>query len=435
MREAHSIRIPVHGFVTYSDWERDIINHPVVQRLRRIRQLAFSEHLYPGSVHTRFEHSLGVMHIATLLYDALAERYAEFLEDRFNVERGSPRTRRLVRLAALLHDVGHAPFSHTSEMLMPENMVHEDYTAQLIRHELRDVIEDHPENKHNLGIKADEVASFYRGDPSYGSELLFWKELVTGQLDADRMDYLLRDSLHCGVDYGNFDLHRIIDTVVLVEDNRAESAGGIRIGIDEGGMHAAEGLILSRYFMFTQVYFHPVRKAYDYHAGECVRHVLRQQGEDSESATLPDPSLPEGRRAFLRFDDSEIMGSIKNLNGNAHAEAILNHRHDRCVWSTPEVPAKSEIDSLNNTKALLESKGISNWQGDADKEWYKIGPTEILIGESNSKQKIPSVSIPLSSKSDVVAKIPESRKRMLFVSVDRTVEANAIIHESGNKHA
>ena len=106
------IRDPIHGFIELDDWERDIVNDPVFQRLRRIRQLGLTDMVYPGATHSRFEHSLGVMHIATRMFDAIVSRRRDFLEATYNYDDvGLARDRRILRLAALLHDVGHAPFS------------------------------------------------------------------------------------------------------------------------------------------------------------------------------------------------------------------------------------------------------------------------------------------------------------------------------------
>ena len=110
----------MHGFIAITDWERDIINMPAFQRLRRIRQLAWTDQVYPGAMHTRFEHSLGVMHVASRLFDAIVQRSSELLRSELTyTPEGLMRERTLVRLTALLHDVGHAPFSHAAEDLFP----------------------------------------------------------------------------------------------------------------------------------------------------------------------------------------------------------------------------------------------------------------------------------------------------------------------------
>lgn len=191
----YEIRCPVHGFIQIDDWECNIIEQPAFQRLRRIRQLALTDLVYPGAMHTRFEHSLGVMHTATLLYNSVIQKSAEMLKRELVYdEDGLGRDRKLVRLAALLHDVGHAPFSHSAEELFPTRgrglgkYTHEDYSAAIIRNELRSAIEDHPLNA-NRGFKADNVAALIEGGTAAG-RAVFWRDLVTGQMDADRMDYL-----------------------------------------------------------------------------------------------------------------------------------------------------------------------------------------------------------------------------------------------------
>ena len=114
----YEIRCPVHGFVALNDWEKQIISQPAFQRLRRIRQLAWTDQVYPGAMHTRFEHSLGVMHTAALLYDSIVRNARDVLRAELGYDdAGFARNRQLVRLAALLHDVGHSPFSHASALL------------------------------------------------------------------------------------------------------------------------------------------------------------------------------------------------------------------------------------------------------------------------------------------------------------------------------
>lgn len=205
----YEIRDPIFGFITIDEWEREIINHRVFQRLRRIKQLAWTDMVYPGATHTRFEHSLGVMHIATQMFNSIVEKRRELLKSELNfTEDGFGRDRVLVRLASLLHDVGHGPFSHAGEELMPVNpetnrpYKHEDYTDAIIRYLMRDVIKNHPLND-NYRISADDVADFYSGSPRVRRSIL-WRGLVNSQLDADRADYLLRDSHHIGVQYGKY---------------------------------------------------------------------------------------------------------------------------------------------------------------------------------------------------------------------------------------
>ena len=160
MQRTYELRCPVHGFIPFSAWERDIINHPAFQRLRRIRQLAWTDYIYPGAMHSRFEHSLGVMHIASKLFDAIVHRSDDILKNKLGFSDGDlKRDKQIVRLAALLHDTGHSPFSHAGEENFPvdpltnKHFKHEAYSAAVIRHVLKDVIDGHGQN--DLKITAD----------------------------------------------------------------------------------------------------------------------------------------------------------------------------------------------------------------------------------------------------------------------------------------
>lgn len=428
----NSIRIPIHGFIELDDWEWDILNHRVFQRLRRIRQLAFSEHIYPGSTHTRFEHSLGVMHVATKMFDALRRKHEADLIGRYGYDRASfERGRCLVRLAALLHDVGHAPLSHSGETHMPivdsRQLDHEDYSYWLIREEMKDVIDDHRLNRERLHITGDEVASFYLGRSNVSPTLLIWRDLVSSQLDADRMDYLLRDSHHCGVTYGSYDLGRLLDTLVFVEDSREDSAGAIRIGIEDGGRHAAEGLILARYFMFEQVYFQKTRLAFDHHASECLSSSLQPSG-----GKLPDPTKPAGRRKYLAMDDWYLFEHVRERREKyRHADAILNHMHDREIHRTSEVAIDAELQRHSTILNALLSEGIDAWSADASKSWYKTGRAELAVADRATGKGFAS-SKPLTQLSETAGKIRDSVQRIIFVPLMDREKAQRIAKGVGH---
>ncbi|MBW1708396.1 MAG: HD domain-containing protein [Deltaproteobacteria bacterium] len=404
MHKKYEIRCPVYGFVSLNNWEREIINHKYFQRLRRIRQLAWTDYVYPGAMHTRFEHSLGVMHMASLLYDGIVQRSSELLHEEMGYnEDGLGRNRVLIRLAALLHDVGHAPFSHVSEELLPsqdggeETYKHESYSAQIVRMYFTNIIENHPLNK-NYDFKANDVAGLLEGSQDAGSAL-FWRDLISGQMDADRMDYLLRDSLHAGVDYGRYDWQRLVHTIEAVPGPENESP---RLGVSEGGWHAAEGLIVARYFMFTQVYFHKTRVAYDYH----LKNALLEMLPDGK---FPPPTKEEDLEKYMKWDDWCVLGELIKGNGGEHGKVLRQRNHYRLAWETPETPKEIDFEKLSSRREALENFRVI--EAEADKSWYKIGETDIPVVSESKEQKV----APLSKYSSFVDKIEPIRQMRLYV--------------------
>jgi len=398
----YEIRCPIHGFVSLNDWEREIISQASFQRLRRIRQLAWTDLIYPGAMHTRFEHSLGVMHVATQLYDAIVQRSGQLLKSELAyTDEGLQRDRALVRLTALLHDVGHAPFSHAAEGLFPDNPAgkkyeHEDYSAAIITDKLRDSIEDHPLNQ-NFGLRVKDVAALLHGGSAAGRSL-FWRELITGQIDADRIDYLLRDSHHAGVDYGRFGWRRLLSTVEAVP---GDNGSGLRLGVAEGGWHAAEALVIARYFMFTQVYFHKTRVAFDRH----LHHALVDMLPDSK---FPRPDGSELDR-YLEWDDWRVLGMLADGRGGNHGRRIAQRDHFREVYHTPENPKTKDLKSLDRIRSALG--GLLMAEEHAEKSWYKVGSADIPVAAKGNLKTVR----PLSDYSSVVASIKPIRKVMLFV--------------------
>ncbi|MDP3985739.1 MAG: HD domain-containing protein [bacterium] len=280
---------PIHRIITFSDRERDIIAHPFVQRLRFIRQLGLKSFVFPGAVHDRFSHGLGAMHMAGRVFDALDGRSEVF-------RRLSAYThaylRELLRTAALLHDVGHGPFSHASENLMPalglldvpskwyetyaprKQATHEDYSVLLI-HAM-----SAGKEKVFTPVESQTIASlvhkkikppkewnkFFKSPKEATSYHQFLKRLISGELDVDRMDYLLRDSYFTGVPYGMYDLEWLLNTIGVV----MQKTGPV-LTIHESGLRAFEDFLLARYHMFLQVYFHRTTSIFEYYIEQAIR--------------------------------------------------------------------------------------------------------------------------------------------------------------------
>ncbi|MHC1626098.1 MAG: HD domain-containing protein [Methanoculleaceae archaeon] len=218
------IRDPVHGNVEVQSWILPILDSPAVQRLRHIRQLGFAHLVYPGANHTRFEHSLGTMHLAMMM-----ARHLGYDRDE----------QRLIMASALLHDIGHGPFSHTSEGIMKELLGRG-------HHEVEMILCDDPMDSilDRCGLDGCEIAMIIAGRHPLSP-------ILHSDLDIDRMDYLLRDAHYTGVPYGTVDAQRLIRSSIAVD-------GGI--ALTEGGIHAAESLLIARTLMRPSIYFHHVSR-------------------------------------------------------------------------------------------------------------------------------------------------------------------------------
>ena len=357
--------------------------------------------------------------MATMLYDGIVERSRELLESEFGYdEAGFKRYRVLVRLAALLHDVGHSPFSHASEELFPlkddsikgEKYTHEEYSTTIIRRDFADVINNHLANN-NYGFTTDTVVALIEGSDEAKSSL-FWNDLIDSQMDADRMDYLLRDSHHAGVDYGRFDWRRLVQTVEAVP---GVDGGSPTLGVSEGGLHAAEGLILARYFMFTQVYFHKTRVAYDHHLMEALKEIL-------PDGHFPPPTR-ESLDEYLAWDDWRVLGALKNGEGGEHGQRILDRDHYREIWHTPEIQGPDDEDKLKERKEKLGELVAAEIP--AENSWYKTGSSDIpVFTETPARERKP-----LSSFSSVAGSIKPSNQSRLYVKAEDRDEANRRLRE------
>ena len=300
--------------------------------------------VYPGATHKRFEHSLGVMELAGRVFDVVTAQHnihASVHGGILNLtddERAY--WRKVLRMAALCHDIGHLPFSHAAEEeLLPVGVTHETLTAQIIQSDaMSDVW-----NSMRPPLVPKDVAKVSVGkkvmpDEEFSRLEYILSDIIIGDaLGVDRMDYLLRDSHHAGVAYGRFDHYRLIDTMRVLPPARSlhqpeqSTELGAELGIEAGGIHASEGLLLARYFMFMQVYYHSVRLAYDLHLQEFLQ------------AWLDGGQIPIDEDGLVRLTDIQVLAAIsdaardRSAPGHEHASRIVGRSHFKPVYTlTPE---------------------------------------------------------------------------------------------------
>jgi uncharacterized protein len=326
------VRDALYGFVYLSRAEWDIINSPAFQRLRDVRQLAMGYMVYPGATHTRFEHSIGCVHQADRILHQLRENSRQILESEFLItDANFERARQLLRLAALLHDIGHPPFSHSGEELLPQStdgrtLSHEDMTAALIRDtEIGEKIEhwfsaDGIDREEVIAIATAPSKAPKKKPTAYLSIL---SEMLTGDLGADRIDYLLRDAYHAGQRSGAFDHDRLIREVKLVQAPRESEvdigvkAATYNLGFSEGGWGVAEQMIAARYLMYTGLYFHKTKRIYEIHLTQFMPSALSSFGG----------RLPADVKNYISLSDSSIWAAIiAAAHDEKHAQHLLATR-------------------------------------------------------------------------------------------------------------
>lgn len=353
----YEINDAIHKSISFSEREKAVIDHPYLQRLRSIRQLGFVPLVYPSATHDRFSHALGTMHVAGLLsrqffYNDSYSAIARILNDK---EREF--LWRIIRLAGLLHDAGHAPFSHPAEPVMPpmrqldipkswlidptEQRIatHEDYSVLLIAGMSKgggatlepSEAEIISSLIHHKKIKIPDAWSKYfseRVDPK--NLHLLARSLVSSNIDADRLDYLLRDSHFAGVSYGRYDLPWLVSNLGVIEHK-----GEYLMGISDSGIHALEHYLFARYHMYVQVYLHKTVK--------CFEHYFHQALRERETSY----ALPPEREAYAALRDytlSEYILEAARKNPKSWSARLVNRvpsRRIARVWKD-----RSEIEKM-----------------------------------------------------------------------------------------
>ncbi len=320
MEFSMEINDPIHGFIGLTDIEAKIINSLPYQRLRRIKQLSGGHFVYPTAEHTRFGHCIGVMYLAGLSGKRLLNRMG--LGDQKLQE---------VRIAGLLHDIGHGPFSHVFEEVMIEKrgMNHEDVTEWLIlKSELGDMLEAD-------GISKKRIGNLVRGRQKTKRDSII-AGIVAGQIDSDKMDYLIRDSFYCGVNYGLVDIHRLIDSIEISKDYQMQ--------FDIAARGALESFLVARYEMFLNVYYHKTVRS--------VEVMLIKLIDAADNILkLTSFSTPE---EFLELDDMSLISRIRSIDPSESEDAkeaakMVNLLDSRILY-------KSAFEKVLHTQDRFVSK-------------------------------------------------------------------------------
>ena len=420
-RKGKKFRDPIHGFIYFSPEELEIINSPIFQRTRNIRQLSLGHYVYHGAEHSRFGHMIGASHIAGWAFDSL-ERNTKELGKSFKADNTDRAT---LRMAALLHDIGHTPFSHALESILGSE--HEKYSQKLISVCFEDALK-----KANVDVK--KVNELIGGIPYSGKPYL--SKIISGQLDVDRLDYLLRDSYYCGVSYGKYDLGRIIDQLAIVDN---------KFVVLHGGYEAVEQLIFARYQMYQQVYFHKTKRIFELMLRKCGEILKNAGGIKYPEINELDSS--QEIEKYTQYDDRWFLNLIfqsSNPKVQIIADMIKKREPYWEVYSpntfrntsngvkmepydpTPKLePIQTALANNLNTLKVEEHEFLMD---DASRPLYNLMP-DYIISDSDGKEGN-SISIyyqnndftePIEKRSNVVYTLGRHQSSLIrgFVIPDK----------------
>jgi HD superfamily phosphohydrolase len=312
------IKDPVHGYVYVTEAEKKLIDSFPVQRLHRLRQLAGAEYVYPGANHTRFEHSIGVMHLAGRL--AETSYLSQYLSED-DIQK--------VRIAALLHDVGHGPFSHVFEHLLVKflNKTHEDLNIWIVqKSELKDLLSD-------LGYEPNELAKLSVG-LLHKPGRAFMDQIIRSAVDVDKLDFVVRDTYHTGAEYGYVDVFRIIHMLDVLDENLA---------VDLGALSALESLILARIESFKSIYFHRVGRA-------AQLMLVAAMEEAKDELGLVNFQSPE---EYLALNDYTMWTMLKNCKkSKGLIEKLERRRLLKCAYDQTFYVKDKTVSSIFSVEEI-----------------------------------------------------------------------------------
>ena len=356
---SYEIRDPIHGLIELSQKEIDLINTRAFQRLRRIRQLAMAFLVYPGTLHTRFDHSIGVMHIAGRICNQLKITDEECKQ---------------VRLAALLHDIGHGPFSHVSEHLLDKYVPKDGDSIREKIHEK--VTVDIVENDSEIcGILSDEerqfVVEMIQGKPTRD----FRRDIVSSDLDADKMDYLLRDSYFAGVKYGTYDLEKIIESCrVHCEENKSYLA------VSDEGIYALEQLLLAKHHMTQQIYRHRVRSISDAMIVRGIELAICKGNQELKRLYQYDKTS-EFIENYMEYHDERLIDILKWCDQEKVRNIFEGLYGRRLFKMIGELSLKNVDDAIGRQRLLqMDDEQKRKWE-ERIAAHLKIDPDYVIVNK------------------------------------------------------
>lgn len=413
-KHEHEVRDPIHVFIHFDSDERKVIDSRPLQRLRHIHQLALTYLIYPGATHKRFEHSLGVMDLASRVFDIVTRDQNVSDEVRKVLpEISQPKKlmywRSALRMAALCHDVGHLPFSHATELLLPDGWNHERLTREIILSDgMRSIWATMtprltPEDIVKLAVGLRKASDL---KPSVWETIL--SEIIVGDaFGVDRIDYLLRDSHHTGVSYGRFDHNRLLETLRILP---SPETGAPALGVEYGGLQSAEALVIARYLIYSQVYFHSVRRIYDIHLGNFLQQWL----------TGGKFSIDLG--SHLSMTDNEVTSALRSAAydssapGHDPARRIICREHFRVMYERNPADVQVNADSASAIFHAAE-KHFGSECVRVDKYRQKGGPYDFPVLRRDGS------SVSSLDLSEILKKIPVFATDYVFIDREKLTEA------------
>ncbi len=410
------IRDPIHGTIEVSRAERGLLDTRAFQRLRHIKQLGFSDVAYPGATHSRFAHVVGAMHVSGRLFDCV-------FGDQDLPAATVRRFRQALRVAVLCHDLGHPPLSHTSEHALPSlgtlnlpawavddanrRATHEDYTRLLLLDEsFREDLQTHFGQTPTVselvtllgGDDPEARGAFVHGSVDYTPLL---RQMVASELDADRMDYLRRDSLYAGVSYGEFDLDWLLNNLSL-----SVREGAAFLTLDRRAIYAFEDFLLSRYHMFIAVYFHRASVAYD--------EMLRRYYQTGDEAY----AVPREAAAFLATDDIDLYSALRKSN-DEWAQRIVQRRGYRTAYE--EHPG--DKDRFDEIATALEQASIPTIESES-----RSTVSRYLEGSRGLFVRTPGGEVPVEGYTPLFQRYAEAATlRRIYVPPEHEATARTLV--------